>query len=313
MNTVHVALATDRNYLNYALTACASMLHYTSREVVLHLLHEALSQEDIARFEALPHYGKFTVRPHKIEAAFFKDWPPMRWSVSAYYRLILPEIVPELDKILYLDCDLLVVDDIGKLFDFDLGGRTCAAGAVRLRRKHYDAIGLAPERPYFNSGVMLFDPSKMRRENHVARFISLFEELGDRIKYPDQDILNLAYLDDCLKLPLRWNLYTAVYRNIPLEPHYTCEETLAALKNPGIVHFTGRHKPWIFGATTHHPYASFYPFFADMAGFPPRDLMKLKFKFRWWFTGILKSPKEKVPWGPEILKKRPDPPDAVRP
>ena len=312
MNTVHVALATDRNYLNYALTACASMLHYTSREVVLHLLHEALAPEDVARFEALPHYGKFTVRPHKVEAAFFKDWPPMRWSICTYYRLILPEIVPELDKILYLDCDLLVVDDIGKLFDFDLGGKTCAAVATRLRRKHYDAIGLAPERPYYNAGVMLFDPSKMRRENHVARFISLFEELGDRIKYPDQDILNLAYLDDCLKLPLRWNLNSSVYRNSPLEPHYSCEDTIAALKDPAIVHFTGRHKPWLFFATTRHPYAFFYPQFAAMAGWPPLDLLKLKLKFH-WFTGILKKPDEKnLPWGPEILKKRPDPSEAAK-
>jgi lipopolysaccharide biosynthesis glycosyltransferase len=151
---------------------------------------------------------------------------------------------------------------------------------------------------------MLFDPAKMRRENHVARFKSLFNDRGDRIKYPDQDILNLAYADDCMKLPLRWNLNTTVYRNPPVESIYTLEETLDALTDPGICHFTGRHKPWIFGATTHHPYASFYPYFAAMAGWAPGDLLKLKLKFH-WFTGILKKPKEKVPWGPGILKKSP--------
>ena len=304
MNTVHVAMATDRNYLKYALTACASMLQYTSRDVVLHLLYEELTPEDLAGFESLPHGGPFAVRPHKIEAAFFKDWPPLRWSISAYYRMILPELLPELDKILYLDCDLLVLDDVGKLFDLNLQGKTCAAVATKLRPEHYARIGLNPKYPYFNSGVMLFDPAKMRRENHVARFISLFTDRGDRIKYPDQDILNLAYADDCLKLPLRWNLNSTVYRNPPVESIYTCEETVAALKDPGIAHFSGRHKPWIFGATTHHPYAFFYPHFAALAGWPPADVLKLKFKFH-WVTGFLKKPKEKVPWGPEILKKRP--------
>lgn len=304
MNTVHVAMATDRNYLKYALTACASMLQYTSRDVVLHLLHEELTPEDLAGFEALPHAGPFTVRPHRIEAAFFKDWPPLRWSVSTYYRMILPELVPELDKILYLDCDLLVLDDVGKLFDTDLGEKTCAAVGTRLRQGHYDLIGLDRKCIYFNAGVMLFNPAKMRRENHVGRFIALFSERGDRIKYPDQDILNLTYGEDYLKLPLRWNLNTAVYRNPPEDAIYTCEETVAALKDPGIAHFTGRHKPWRFGATTHHPYASFYPHFAALSGWPPSEVLKLKFKFH-WFTGILKKPKEKVPWGPEILKKCP--------
>lgn len=312
MNTVHVAMATDRNYMNYALTACASMFHYTSRELVLHLLHDALTAEDIARFEALPHNGPLTVRSHKIEAAFFKDWPAMRWSISTYYRMILPEIVPELDKIIYLDSDLLILDDIGKLFDVDLQGKTCAAVATRLRQKHFDRIGLDRKRPYFNAGVMIFNPAKMNREKHVARFVLLFGELGDRIKYLDQDILNLAYRDDCLKLPLRWNVNSAVYKNSPLEPHYSCEDTVAALKDPAIVHFTGSHKPWLFFATTHHPYARFYPEFAAMAGWPPLDLLKLKLKFH-WFTGILKKPDEKdLPWGPEILKKCPDPSKAVR-
>lgn len=302
---IHVAVATDRNYLDYALAACASLLHFTSRKVVLHLLHEELTDAELARFETLPRKGDFELQPHRIEGAFFKDWPPMRWSVSAYYRLILPELLPELEKILYIDCDLLVLDDAGKLFDIGLQGRTCAAANSKRRPEHYARIGLDPKYAYFNSGVMLFDPAKMHRENHIGRFIALFRELGDKIKYPDQDILNLAYAEDHVKLPLRWNLTTSVYRNPPEEKRYSEEETVAALKDPGICHFTGGHKPWIFGAATHHPYAFVYPYFAALAGWPASKVLKLKLKFH-WFTGTLKRPKFQVPWGPEILKKFPE-------
>jgi len=305
MKPIHIAMATDHNYLDYALAACASMLKYTSRDIVLHLLHEELTGADLARFEALPRNVAFTLQPHKIENAFFKGWPPLRWSVSCYYRLILPELLPELDKILYLDCDLLVLDDIGKLYDLDLQGKSCAGAATKLKPEHYDRIGLDRKYAYFNSGVMLFDLAKMYREHHIERFIRLFNEMGDRIKYPDQDILNLAYAEDHVKLPLRWNLMTSVYRNPPDNKLYSLEETIAALKDPAICHFTGTHKPWRFRATTHHPYGFAYPYFAALAGWPSSRVLKLKLK-ACWFTGILKKPKLKVPWGPDILKPFPE-------
>ena len=305
MTEIHGARAPDRNYLNYALAACASLLHFTSRPVVLHMLHEELTEADLARFEALPRKGEFTLRPHRLENAFFGKWPPLRWSISCYYRLILPDLLPDLEKILYLDCDLIVLDDAGKLFDTDLGGCACGAMASKLRPEHYDRIGLDRTYAYFNSGVLLLAPAKMHREHHIERFIALFEQLGDRIKYPDQDILNLAYAATYSKLPLRWNLMTSVYRNPPEEKLYSAEETVEALKDPGICHFTGDHKPWLFGATTHHPYGFTYPYFAKLAGWPAGELLKLKLKFH-WFTGILKKPKLQVPWGPEILKKFPE-------
>ena len=303
---IHVALATDRNYLDYALAACASLLHFTSRKVILHLLHEELSDAELARFEALPHKGEFTFQPHRIENAFFSKWPPLSYGVSAYYRLILPDLLPDLEKILYLDCDLIVLDDVGKLFDIDLGGRFIAAAATKVRPEHCDRIGLDRKCAYFNSGVMLFALAKMHREKQIDRFIALFGQLGaDKIKYADQDILNLAYAANYLKLPLRWNIMTSVYRNPPEEKLYSAEETVEALKDPGICHFTGNHKPWVFSATSHHPYGFTYPYFAALAGWPALRVLKLKLKFR-WFTGILKKPKLQVPWGPEILKKFPE-------
>lgn len=121
---IQVAMATDRNYLDYALVAAASLLaQHPGGGITLHLLHEELDESDFARFEALRRIDGFRLVPRKIERGFFQGWPELRWSTSAYYRLILPSLLPDLEKILYLDCDLLVLDDIAKLWNTELGGR----------------------------------------------------------------------------------------------------------------------------------------------------------------------------------------------
>ena len=201
---IQVAMATDRNYLDYALVAAASLLaQHPGGGITLHLLHEELDESDFARFEELRRIDGFRLVPRKIERGFFQGWPELRWSTSAYYRLILPSLLPDLEKILYLDCDLLVLDDIAELWETGLDGRSCAAAAVRVAPEHQKKIGLPAEAVYFNSGVMLFNLRKMAHENHEKRFIRLFDELGGRIKYPDQDILNLAYWNDYVKRDLR--------------------------------------------------------------------------------------------------------------
>lgn len=301
MSNIHVALATDRNYLDYALVTVASLLSWhPAGGITLYLLHEELKETDFARFETLQRISPFKFVPLKIEQAFFQNWPKLRWSISTYYRLILPSLLPELEKVLYLDCDLLVLDDISDLWATELGGRSCAAVPVKISRESFKQLGLPDEAVYFNAGVMLFNLKKMRTQNHEKRFIHLFHELGDQIKYPDQDILNLAYWSDYVKLPLRWNLVTSVYRNPPLEPVYSEAETKYALSHPGIAHFTGTHKPWRLGKTTHHPYAEYYLHFAQLAALPLPFRLKLMLKK--FLTGSLKSPKKIVPWGDSIIK-----------
>ena len=192
-----------------------------------------------------------------------------------------------------------MLDDIAELWDTELGGRSCAAAAVRVAPEHQKKIGLPAEAVYFNSGVMLFNLRKMAHENHEKRFIRLFDELGGRIKYPDQDILNLAYWDDYVKLSQRWNLVTSVYRNPPTPALYSEAEVVEALRRPGIAHFTGTHKPWRLGKTTHHPYARYFRAYAELAGLPLPFRLKLALKSL--LTGSLKPPKKAVPWDGSIL------------
>lgn len=297
---INVALTTDRNYLNYALATTASILHKTRNHTIrLYVLHEELDDNDFARFRPLSKIKPFELEPLKISAGFFKNWPPMRWSMSAYYRLLLPDLLPETDKLIYLDCDLLVLDDLSELWNIDLGSAPCGAVATKVSHEHKNKIGLPEEAAYFNAGVMVYNLRKMAQEKHTGRFIALFNEYADRIKYADQDILNLCYHDCYHKLPLRWNVVNSIYRNPPDETLYSQRETTGALHSPGIVHFTGTHKPWRLLKTTHHPYTFCFRYFAGMAELPLPLRAKLVVKAL--TTGRLKKSKKATPWGKSII------------
>ncbi|MFA6816068.1 MAG: glycosyltransferase family 8 protein [Lentisphaeria bacterium] len=297
---INIALATDRNYLNYALVTTASILYNTKKDTIcLYVLQEGLNEKDLNKFRALSKIRPFELKPLKISTAFFKDWPAMRWSISAYYRLILPDLLPNTKKLIYLDCDLLVLDDISKLWNIDLGNAFCAAAATRVSPQHKIQLGLSEYYHYFNSGVMVYNLRKMAQENHPKRFIELYHQYADKLKYPDQDILNICYQDNYYKLPLRWNLINSVYRNPPTESLYRTPETKEALQHPGIVHFTGTHKPWRLLKTTHHPYAFCFRYFATMCNLPVSLQIKLMIKAM--TTGYLKSPKKEVPWDKTII------------
>lgn len=262
-------------------------------------MHFELSRDELARFDRLKSLGDLEVIPVRVEEAFFWNWPRYRWGLAANLRLVLPSLLPEVGKILYIDSDVLVLDDVAELWNFPLNGATCAAVAAKADPRHQKRLGLSESAPYFNSGVMLFDLHKMAEERLEEQFVELFVRYSDVIKYPDQDLLNIVYVDTYRKLPLRWNVLTSVYRKLPDTTLYPVEEIREALRHPGIVHFTGSHKPWEFWKTVHHPYANCFLHYAKLAGLNPAFIGKLQLKKI--FNSRLKPPVEKVPWDQSIL------------
>ena len=299
---IQIALAADEAYLEYAKIAVASLLlHHCDRDrIEINFLHSGLSPRSLASFQSLRKLGAFQFTPIQLRDSWFHSWPEMRWSRAAYLRLALPSIFPQCEKMIYLDSDILVLDEIAFLWQIPLEGRACAAVACKVAPEHRQRIGLAPDSGYFNSGVMIFNPAQMKRENVEEHFVRLFERHRDTIKYPDQDVLNLAYENRWLKLPQRWNLMTSTYRNPPDPALYSPEETAEALKNPGIAHFTGKHKPWLIGKTMHHPYGTVYRKYAGLAGAAPALLRRLFWKSL--IHGRLATPRRRVPWKPSMLK-----------
>ena len=206
-----------------------------------------------------------------------------------------------MEKLIYVDSDLLFLADVRELWEFPLDGYPAAAVMGRQRKAHLQNLDLPEDARYFNSGVMLYNLKQMHAENCTRQFAQVREKYADKLKYPDQDILNIVFRDRCRPLPVAWNFYTSLYRNPPQEGLYSTEDILNALQNPGVAHFSGVHKPWKLLKYHRHPFSFCYYQFARKAGVRKILIWKLFLKNLVLFK--LSVPKEKVPWGPAQVKK----------
>jgi len=162
----------------------------------------------------------------------------------------------DIDRVLYLDVDLLVLDDIDKLWAADLAGK--AVGAVAeiawgeaAPDTRAAALGIAPGHVYVNSGVLVIDLGRWRRDGLCRGLLDCAAALGSRAAYHDQDALNMVLQGDIALLDRRWNVQTLMlgswYRRALPGDH---RATAAARRRPAIVHFSTGAKPWKFRART---------------------------------------------------------------
>jgi lipopolysaccharide biosynthesis glycosyltransferase len=168
--------------------------------------------------------------------------PPM-WN-----RFFLTELLPDVERILYLDADTIVLDSLQALWETDLDG--CHVGAVTnvFQEDHIPLparLGLEP-RDYFNSGVLLMNLDLMRRDGSTAALFEYARANAERLVWPDQDVLNAVLGPTRRRLAPRWNCMTSVLRFPWAAYVFSAEELEEARRRPAIRHFEGPsvNKPW---------------------------------------------------------------------
>ncbi|WP_171016771.1 glycosyltransferase family 8 protein [Pseudalkalibacillus caeni] len=162
-------------------------------------------------------------------------------SKETYYRLSIPELLDtNIVKVLYLDCDIIVKEDITLLWKEDLEGFFVAGVKELPRISRYKKKKLSiPKRfGYFNSGVLLINLKKWREQNITNQIIDYMKNNSDKISFPSQDPMNAILYDKWKKLNPKWN-----YRH-----------NLRLSIEPAIIHYTGKNKPW----NASHPFKDEY-------------------------------------------------------
>ena len=185
---------------------------------------------------------------------------------ESYYRLLIPELFKNFEKVLYLDCDLIVNDDLSELLQIDLEGNLLAASLdvneiSSLRdnyggAKEYCRNVLRLEHPelYFNAGVLLFNINAFR-QHYSTEYLLEFAE-ACQFRYQDQDLLNVLCENKVKFLDQRWN-YSAdpkdkyVSRMVVKAPAALAREYLNIKRDFKILHFIGPNKPW-HNPSLHH-------------------------------------------------------------
>ena len=157
-------------------------------------------------------------------------------SFATYYRLKLPSMLPNVSRIIYLDCDMAVLTSLEDLF-YAYIGEKCIAGCEDIGAQKI----FTKYKNYVNAGMLLFDLDKMRKENIEQKFLDYTAANIGNLKHSDQDIINYSCKEHIYILDEKWNVQSSNFTN---RSSYTNE--------PKIVHFIAKRKPWKWGSFSYH-------------------------------------------------------------
>lgn len=251
---IPIVLATNDNYAKYVpVTICSilanSSTDYTYKFYVFHGGLAQASQDLIKNNQAYRRYADYDINfidvSRYIETAGF--YAQERFSAEMWFRLLIPEILHNYDKVLYLDCDLIALQNIISLFKTDLGHNCVAAvknfvGTKPKDIKRISKLGVEPDK-YFNSGVLLFNVkacNELGLKNKCLTTLNSEKELD----YPDQDVLNMVCKNTTLLLDAKWNCtWHLLLYQASLNKNDT-QEYEQAVNNPAIIHYTSDLKSW---------------------------------------------------------------------
>ena len=182
------------------------------------------------------------------------------FPVPIYYRLLMAKILPEsVNKVLYLDADMIVRRDLTELWDIPLENYSVAAVPNQSDcGQYWERLGYPKELGYFNSGVLLINLDYIRRYNLTSVFIEYIKNNPQRLVCPDQDVLNFVLKDSKIMLPVRYNSQEGFYRDPPEKVIGDKQSFESDINNPYIVHFT-KEKPWM--SNCNHPLKNLYYYY----------------------------------------------------
>lgn len=239
--------------------------------LVVHFLHDAdVSVGELERLQSWVESCGAGWLAHSISPQERDRCPRnRRFGQVAWYRVFLPELLPEVDRVLYLDCDTIIRRNLSELWMTDLRGMPLGAVVNPLYPfmdcRFLDELGVRAE-SYFNSGVLLFDLQKWRASELTEHLLVRAREQG-RQEWPDQNALNVVLRDFWLPLPPAWNAQNTLF-DLPMYMlAYDEAAIVEARANPAIIHFIGPYKPWHFRCK--HKFRHLY--WEHLANTPWRD------------------------------------------
>ena len=265
MNSIHVISCVDKNYLQHlgALTVSLFENKTCSNNIIYHIVHDELSESDKALFAGIEKKYHATVVFHDIAHLYHKYEHIVaneRYPYAALHRLLISEIFPpEIKKVLYLDCDIIINGDISGLWNIDINNYVTAAVEDAVPFSRHPVLMMPEKSLYFNSGVLLINLEKWTHLGITDKTLKFMMDFPESCPYPDQDALNAILYNDWLRLPPKYNQQSALHYLPGKRLVYSKTEYAEALKCPVIIHYTGvikNTKPWHYIDV--HPLKKYY-------------------------------------------------------
>lgn len=272
-NKLNVLFSSNDNYAQHLGVAIYSLLKTNTEfeKISIYIVENNISvinkeklNEIILKFEnAESFFIDFEMWKEKLDLK-------MQWniSISSYARLFIADMLSEdIEKVLYLDSDVLVCSSLKKLWEIGFEGKIIGAVQDTVSDVTKAAVGLTAKEAYANAGVLLIDLKKWREKKVGEQCLKFINDHGGSVTHHDQGVLNGVLHNQWLRVPLEYNVMTIHYmfslnkvkkyfKDKAL--YYSEEEVLEAKRKPVILHFTPSFtsRPWVKGCK--HPYRESY-------------------------------------------------------
>lgn len=252
MNKIPIVFAFDNN-LSFPAAVCiysllANAKPTTSYDIfILHHKDERLNLNELDT--VIAHFPRHSYQLRQVDDTFNASFEIRGITTPAYYRLLIPRLIPEYDKVIYSDVDVIFRQDLANVYAEDLGDNYIA-GVNNLAHldndltQHYsNHLHLNPQN-IICSGFLVMNCELIRKHNLVNKFL---EHTHARYKFQDQDILNITCCNHIKMLPPKYSVltyiaYMAIYKPSDIEQIWSKTQINEALSN-GNIHYNG-HKPW---------------------------------------------------------------------
>ncbi|MEE1078786.1 MAG: glycosyltransferase [Agathobacter sp.] len=240
-NFIPIFYACDENYVKYTMVSIKSMIENANpkNNYKIYILCTDVSNESLEKLSRLQN-DFFSIEFVDMEEKMkdLKDSLPVRdyFSMTTYYRMFIPQMFPELDKVVYIDSDTIVLGDIADMYNFDLGDNYVAAAQCQvivqeeIFSSYVENVLGMDYLEYFNAGVLVMNCKAFREIDLLKTFLELLD-MYTFVVAQDQDYLNLICKDKVLWMDSAWNM--EVFGELP------CKE-----EEMKIIHYNLSAKPW---------------------------------------------------------------------
>lgn len=267
---IEICFSSDDAYAQHLTVALTSILHNKNAldEISVSILDGGIRQANKQILQNVAQQGGAGIRFLPVSDAAFADAPiqtqadkQTHISKAAYYRLLLADFLPDVDKVIYLDCDIVCRVSLAELYALDMGN-DWIQGVIDIdEERHAPRLGL---KRYVCSGVLLFNLRAWRERDVQRLCLDFLRDHADLIVLHDQDVLNVVCQDHLSYIDRTWDAQACETRQGRRSGFNDVAKTAA------IVHFIGERKPWNPGCR--HPYKKEY--FRYLAMTPYRDFVR---------------------------------------
>ncbi len=241
---IPIFFAVDDGYCPFLAVAIQSLVDNASKENTYHIrvLNTDISEEnrnELAKYEKNNVRISFDDLSRQIESTADKLYTRDYYSKTTYFRLFIPNLYPQYDKALYLDSDIVILDDIADLYNMDMGDALVAAAPddviqfnEAFRAYAEKVVGVADYHKYFNAGILLMNLRELRRFGLEEKFLFSLERVRFAVAQ-DQDYLNRLCKG-------RVKMFGRIWNRMPIpDPGIRTEDVK-------LIHYNLTFKPWHF-------------------------------------------------------------------